>query len=120
MKKILCIIGLLLMVIVSYGYAEDWHFSSGQKTTSALIKTGVGNFSGIIIVTDGTWPVEMNIFDAISGAATGKRIIPSILVPSSENVMQILMPVNSVRFNNGLFVSMVCSSGTYGYTVFYK
>jgi hypothetical protein len=117
------ILAAVLMVVIllspaASGASGDWVYGSGQKTADALIATGPGNFDGIVVVTDGTNPVTVTIYD--STAASGKQLIPtSVITTSAVDRIRAIGYTTPVRFNTGLYVDITCA-GTVKYTVTWK
>ena len=87
-----------------------------QAASAAVLSTEIG-FCGIIVGTDGTNDVVVNIFDN-AAAASGKRLIPEdVTIEASLRVASIgyYPPVHA---ENGVYVEIVCS-GTYSYQILY-
>lgn len=98
----------------------DWLFSSGNKSATALIKTGPGRLGGIIVANDGANAITIDIYDNTTNSGT--ILIPQIVLPSSATIRshQILFPI-PIHFAKGCYVVVsVAGVGTCGYTVFYK
>lgn len=91
--------------------ALDSTISSGSKTASALIRTGKGIFSGIIISTDGTNAVTLDIYDNTSAAGT--KLVPTLTITSSavDRVQSIKPPGAPVSFETGLYVNVSVAGG---------
>jgi len=117
MKKIFCIIVIILLISVNAFAVDDWIKSSGQQTTDALITTGQGYFSGIILVTDATNAITVDIYDGTT--ATGTKLIPTTVITTSaiDRIQAIRVPA-PVIFWNGIYVDITCSS-TAKYVVYY-
>ena len=91
---------------------------SDSETASALIYTGACNFHGIIVCTDGTNDITLNIYDNIAGSGT--KIIPETIIPTSADIrsQHIKFPT-PVKCSTGLYVT-VSGSGTESYMVYYE
>lgn len=90
------------------------------QTESAAITTGAGLFYGIIVRTDGTNNVTLNIYDARS--ATGTRLTPANIVISGTSYQSgwafSLDP--PITYTSGVYVSVsVAGGGTCSYDVLY-
>ena len=118
MKKFIAILLILILgFICPYGYGG----SSDELTTSQTVAFGAGCFDGIIIQSDGTNDITLNIYDNTSAA--GKKLIPeAIIVTSSTNRYHSIgfdgEPCQN-RYSNGIYVE-VTTAGTVKYTVYYR
>jgi hypothetical protein len=119
MKKLIAILAIILL-LTGTAYAAEWSFGSGQQTGVAAIVTGPGIFDGIIIATDGSSPVTVDILDSSTPISASVRIIPTTVITTSAiDRVQAIRPPFPVRFFNGLSVSPT-SVGTYKYVVYYR
>jgi hypothetical protein len=97
----------------------DWVYSSGEKTAAALITTGPGELAGILVATDATNPVTLDIYD--NTAASGKKLVPTtVIVTSATDRMRQIDFKTPVKFNIGLYVSPVVGGGGFKVVVYYK
>ena len=113
MKKT-CIMAMLAFLIPFALHADQ----SEEKTGDALIVTGNITLRGIVIVTDGTNNVTLDIYG--NTAASGKKLIPQIVVgdSSTEKSYAIVFPEKLVQSTNGIYVDLT-TSGTVKYMVYY-
>jgi hypothetical protein len=118
MKKVLSIMAIVLMLALP-AWAQDWTQGSGQKTTDALIFTGEGVFHGIIVSSDSTNAITVDVYDGIT--ATGTKLLPTTVVTTSaiDRIQAIKPPGGPVKFYTGLYVDITCS-GTAKYVVYYR
>lgn len=79
--------------------------STGEKTTSALILTGLGAFCGVVINTDGSNNATIIIYDNTSAA--GKKIHEQVVLGADITGGIVKWPPTDVL--NGLYLSI---SGT--------
>lgn len=90
------------------------------QTESASIATGRGFFYGIIVRTDGTNNVTLNVYD--SGAASGNRLLPSnIVINGVNNISGWAFGTDpALKFTAGIYVdASVAGGGTVEYEVLY-
>jgi hypothetical protein len=120
MKKLLCIIAILLLLGGTV-QAQEWTFGSGQQTGAAVISTTSGLFYGMLIATDGGTPVTVNLYDTATStsASTATKLVPEMVITSAsyDRIQAIRPPGGPVRFFNGLYASPV-SSGTFKYVIY--
>ena len=114
-KKILVVLMVLLFAVCAWAQDNAARYS-GSKAASALITTGQGLFYGVLIATDSTTAITVNVYD--NTAASGSKIIPSITVPTAADYrLQGIYPPVPIRYYNGLYVSI--SSTDCAYSVYY-
>jgi hypothetical protein len=118
MKKLIAVLAIVLMLF-GIAFAADWVKGSGNKTASAAIYSGEGVLEGVIVTTNGSDAVTLNIYDNAS-AASGTKLIPPTVITSStiDRIQAIKIPGGAIRFYNGVYVETSCSS-TYNYVVYY-
>jgi uncharacterized protein YcnI len=118
MKKFILMLSILFAVFLGFnvGNAEN----STTKTADASIVSGKGHFLGIIVITDNTNAVTVDIYDNAS-SASGAKLIPTWTVTtSSSNMAQTLsFGGNEVRYQQGIYVDVTCV-GTVSYMVYYN
>ena len=128
MKKvfILFLVFLGLAVAQSQAFETKWEgvteniATHSIKTESASICTGRGFFYGIIVRTDGTNNVTLNVYD--SGTASGNRLLPSnIVINGVNNVSGWAFGTDpALKFTAGVYVdASVAGGGTVEYEVLY-
>jgi|GEM_PF-4840534 hypothetical protein len=114
MKKLFIVLCVLLMA--AGAWAADSARYSGSKAASASIATGEGYFYGVLIATDSTTGITVNVYD--STAASGSKLIPTIVAnTSSIDRFKAIYPPVPVRYYNGIYVSI--SSTDCAYEVYY-
>jgi len=123
MRKYLgLILGLILIFSVNAFAldASDWVISSGDQTATAAITTTEGVFHGVMLFTDGTNPVTLNIHDNAT-AASGTNLIPSgyIVTTSASNRSHAISLMPPLRYYKGIYVSITCA-GTVHYVVLFR
>ena len=79
--------------------------SSGEKTSSAAIKSGAGYLGGVIILTDGTNDATVILYDNTS--ASGTKLF-EMKVAGGNNGKDIMFPL-PITFTKGCYASI---SGT--------
>ena len=119
MKKVVCFaLGLILMAATAFAQEMIISRASAVKTESALIHTGGTMFSGILVATDGTNAVTLDVYDGTTTGGT--KIIPQIVIPTSSSNRSFALSIDpGVLVRSGIYVAVTCS-GTVGYTVYYK
>jgi hypothetical protein len=116
MKKLISIIAIVLLLATG-AYAQEWSFGSGQKTSSALIRTGPGMFYGIAIATDGSSPVTVSIYADTTNS--GDLLVPTfVATTSATDRTKSFFAYPPVKFTKGCYAE-VTSVGTFGYVVYY-
>lgn len=91
---------------------------SPEYTTSVAVLSGKLAFGGIIIKTDGTNNVTLNVYDSVT--ATGTKLIPtdSIILGTSRLTAISFSP--PLRCGTGIYVSVsVAGGGSCSYQVIY-
>ncbi len=129
MRKL--IVGILALALVLVGFQAIAHETkwngftvdiarSSVQTASASIATGRGLFYGIIVRTDGTNAVTLNVYD--SGAANGTKLTPANLVINGASFVSgwSLGLDPAVTYTSGIYVSVsVAGGGACSYQVLY-
>lgn len=114
---VLCLAVLLILIM---GYTAFSKMSATQTGDAAIISGGgAGWFLGIMIITDGTNDVDVDVYDNAS-AASGTKLIPTwtVKTSTSNRAATLGFEENEVPFYNGLYVD-VATSGTVSYMVYY-
>lgn len=113
MKKLLAALAIMFTLASS-----AWAVGVVGSTGDALIAVGRGSFRGIIVHTDATNSVTVDIYDATS--ATGTKLLSSWTVTTSavDRVQAIGFSDNECPFENGIYVD-VTTSGTVTYDTYY-
>ena len=112
-------LAVMLSTTVAYSFTPDYVLPTATKTASAACVTVPGYLYGIMIITDGTNAVTVDIYDNAS-AASGTKLIPSwIITTSATNRMQTLTLPNPVAADNGIYVN-TSTSGTVAYMIYYR
>lgn len=94
--------------------------SSSIQTESKSITTGAGLFYGIVVRTDGTNDVTLNIYD--SKSAIGTKLTPSNIVIDGVTYVQgwSFSTNPAITYTGGIYVDVsVAGGGTCSYQVFY-
>jgi len=118
MKKILKLFTILLFIVVFLTSPLSAK-QSQVYTGDALVVNGGGIFLGIVVATDGTNSVTIDIYDNIESGG-GRLIIPWVVTTSASNRSQALgfSKEDDVTFKSGIYVD-VTTSGTVSYQVIY-
>jgi len=115
MKKLFLILLCMFIPLVFSGQALADR--SVTKTADALIDTGKGLITGIMVITDGSNSATIAIYDNTSGSGT--KLIPDwIVTTSSSNRAATLTFKPGESYANGLYVDVTCS-GDVSYMVYY-
>ena len=115
MKKIALVVAILFMF--GAAYAETIWPQKKAGTASAAIVAGKGRFGGIVVATDGTNSVTVDVRDA-TGAGAGDKLIPTTVITSSATDRIRAISVPQV-FTTGIYVT-ITTSGTCEYIVYYE
>ena len=76
--------------------------TSGKQTVSALMKTGGGFLSSILIVTNGSADASVVVYD--NTAASGTQIFEATVAGAdNQGFVDLFRPI---KFSTGLFVSL--------------
>lgn len=91
---------------------------SAEKTADALIYTGACYFHGILVATDGTNAVTLDIYDNTAGSGT--VITPTIVIPTSASMRSASIGFNPpVWCKTGIYVDITLAAGSCSYVVYY-
>ena len=121
MKKrtIIMVMALLLIPLAALCFTPKlWMRQSTGNTADAAIQTVAGYFYGMIVHTDGTNEVTINVYDEDDTSSGTKIVADWVVTTSSSNRTQSLSYDPPVPYEVGVFVD-VSSSGTLSYDVFY-
>ena len=117
MKKIALVVAILFMFGLAAAYAETIWPQKKVGTASAAIVSGKGRFGGIVVATNGTNSVTVDVRDA-TGAGAGDKLIPTTVITSSATDRIRAISVPQV-FTTGIYVT-ITTSGTCEYIVYYE
>jgi len=121
MKRISIIalmVATLLFPAPLFATFSDSMEKSLEYSASAAVVTGSGKFHGIIIITDGTYNVTLEIRDNTS--ADGPKLIPNMTITTSSKYLKEAISLSPpVEFHTGIYVKVTCS-GTVGYMIYYE
>jgi hypothetical protein len=110
---------LMLSATVTYAFTPDYILPTATKTASAVCVAVPSYFYSIMVTTDGTNAVTVNIYDNAS-AASGTKLIPSwVVTTSASNRVQTLSMNPPVPASNGIYVD-TSTSGTVAYMLYYR
>ena len=88
--------------------------TAGRKTADALIGTGIGLISGILIETDKTNDVTVVLYDNTAASGT---IVFKALVPGTDDT-RLFSFNNPIRTTTGIYVDVTGTGAAYTiYTV---
>jgi len=119
MKKLsFTILFFILTAVTTLAFDTDYAKPSSVYTSDQnAIVSGPGYFYGVIVMTDGTNPVTVEIYDNTSG--TGTKIIPDWVATTGEaDRSQRLSFYPPLSFNTGLSVDITIGGGSTSYVVF--
>jgi len=122
LTAIILILGLMFLTqaaVPSHAFMPpEWCQQSDEKTADATIDTGAGFFYGIEVMTDGTNPVTIDIYD--NTAAGGTKLIPTwVVTTAATDRRKPLDRFPSVPYSKGVYVD-ITTSGTVKYMVFFR
>lgn len=118
MKRLMLVFLMVLMVALPVSAVQDWSRPSATKTASASIATSPGYFHGLVVMTDGTNAVTVDVYDNTAGS--GEKLIPTWIVTSSATNRAQSYSINPpVRFYTGCYVTIsIAGEGTASYMVY--
>ncbi len=121
MKKLLCILAIVLILVGAAAGAADWTKSSGQGTTNAAITALPGYCHGIIVSASSASSGSVVVYDNAS-AASGAQIFPTIYVDGNATEPRNILLFMSVpvKFFDGIYVSIASTAGTLNYVIYYR
>ena len=91
---------------------------SAVKTGSACVLESKGLFYGILLTTDATNSVTLDIYDSVT--ASGTKIIPTCTITTnSADRLRSLSFALPLHVSNGIYVNVTCS-GTVTYMVYFE
>lgn len=118
MKRLLMAL-LLTLFLTTGAWAGEWMKQSAQQTADAAITASAGVLHGIIVITDATNAVTLNMYDNAT-AASGTKLIPTSTITTGDtDRIQSISLYPPVRFYNGIYVNITCS-GTVSYMVYFE
>ena len=118
MKKLI-LACLIIVACAGLAYAGGTMNYSAVQTATANVLTGKGALYGILIATDGTNAVTLDIYDGTSTAGT--KLMPQVVITTSatNRGAAIDFGESGVGFATGIHVVATCA-GTVGYTLYYE
>ena len=122
MMKILKLIFLIIVIAASCSQSQAFDGvcqGSAEKSADASIFDGAGYILGIMMATDGTNDVTVDIHDNAT-SATGKNLIPTtVMTTSASNRSTAIAFDPPIAYYNGIYVN-ITTSGTCSYTVSFQ
>jgi len=94
-------------------YFNAWaspYSSSGSTNTSCVIKEGAGTLGGVVIATDGASDVTVTLYDNAT-EASGKKIIPTLVVPATDRYGGCFLGVPGAAFESGCYLDISGNNG---------
>ncbi len=118
-KRIGIFIGILLL-LAGIVWAADFSQTSGSKTASALIDSSPGLLDGFVVITDGTYPVTITLYD--NTASSGTVLLPATVITTSAANRATMVSFDPPwRYSVGLYaLASINASGTMSYVVSYR
>jgi hypothetical protein len=114
MKKILIGLIALAMLFASTALAQRSEVLTGDK----LVVTGRGVITGLMIITDATNTVTVDVYDNITNAGT--KIIPQwpVTTSATNRAVTLTFGDKGEPFQKGLYID-ITTSGTVSYVVYW-
>lgn len=98
---------------------SEVHVLSAVKSADALIKTGVCAFAGLIVVTDGSNDITVNIYDNIEASGTKKLCPTDMLIRGAAETFTLSYDP-PIICSTGLYVDIsIAGGGSCSYQVVY-
>lgn len=115
-KKLILTVAFLV-ICASSSFAEY----SGELTADSVVTARPGHFLGIIVITDATNPVTVDIYDSDTAVA-GPNLIPTWTVTTSatDRIQAIGFNMGDVKYSKGIYVDITIGGGSVTYMVYYK
>ena len=107
MKRLFLVITIIFIAatMVSAGDITP----SADKTASAVVDADNGAFNGILVVTDGTNAVTLDIYDTNVAVASGRKLVPQITIPTgASNRLFVLSFDPPLPYKIGCYVVVTC------------
>ena len=117
MKALLTALLILGLAGPVYGDWANGCIGTTEKTADSAAVAEAGYLCGIIIATDGTNAVTLDMYDNAT-AASGTNIVPTLVITTSASNRGTAIAVNRA-ISNGVYVD-ITTSGTLSYVVYYK
>ena len=90
---------------------------SAEKSADASIYDGPCLFYGLVIATDGTNDVTIDVYD--NTAASGTKLLPTIVIPTSADIRyETIWFGKPVWCKTGIYVD-ITTAGTVAYMAYY-
>lgn len=126
LKKIAYVIlACVLVPVAAMSFKPtSWMRATSQQTADHSVLKKAGWFYGILVQTDGTNEVWVDVYDVsasmLSEATAGSKLIPQwVITTSSSDRMQSLSLDPPVPFDAGLFVD-ISTAGSVKFTTYYN
>lgn len=117
--RLLLVVGMIFIAASSLSARSDHVTQSAEITSSAAVYTHGGLFHGVVVITDGTYAVTVDVFDNASSGA-GTELIPTWTVTTSATDRSQAYSVwPPVKFYNGIYLDLTCT-GTVTAMVYYE
>ena len=118
MKRFMMLTVIIILMLASMSMAlTNRVLYSAVKTADALIATGWTEMHGVVITTDGTNAVTMDIYNGTSTA--GAKIVPTITFPATPKTQAIGWNP-PVSCGTGVYIDItVAGGGSCSYTAYY-
>lgn len=117
MKKLLMLVlGFILMASISFAGTPQ---KSIGKTADTLITTGSGYLAGMVIHTDGTNSVTVDVYDNTAGS--GNKLVSSWTVTTSASNRTTTLSFGNYEclYFTGIYVD-ITTSGTVTFDVYFN
>ena len=121
MKKrtILIVMALLLIPLAALSFTPKlWMRVSTGNITHAALQTKAGYFYGIIVHTDGTNAVLLNVYDNDDDSTGNKLVADWVVTTSSTDRTQSISYDPPIPYEDGIFTG-VSTSGSVSYDIYF-
>jgi len=98
---------------------QNYVTSSGENTATASVLSTAGFLYGIMVVTDGSNDVTIDLHDNAS-AASGDKLVPTMVLNAVSNSRVISIPFSvPIAYSKGIYAT-ITTSGTVKYNLYYR
>lgn len=111
-------LSLFAFALNAGAWSDRYMQQTATKTADAACMSVAGYFYGVMVITDGTNSVAVDIYDNTSGSGT--KLIPTWTVTTSAASRAATLSMEPpIACNTGIYVD-ITTAGTVSYIVYYR